>query len=390
MRARPLSVLVMAIVLIGVMAAPADAGFADRQRLHGGPLGADWPVVAMSGNTVHALWTEWGAYGNAIYYARSWDGGRTYERARRISPWSVWMRRPDVAVVGPDVHVVFESDHATPGTIEAYYLRSRNAGTNWERVRRLSAADGIGSRYPSVGAEGDFVTVAWSEIRFYGDPTPAAIVTRFSSDAGYRFGPQHSAFTAFSLQPHVAMLDGVIHMAFTWNNGQVWYQRSGTGGRTWVGLRRISPLTVNATTDVDVEAGNRSVHVVFGSATWKDAQARTVEAVFYKRLDHPGRWAWNRLLLITGSGQAPMVSAGGGEVAVTWLRYRLGDDTAYQKILLRTSGTNGSTWRPTERVAGYASSCFDAHSGVATMGDAVVVWSGARDCDADALSVRNT
>ena len=384
-------ILLLIFALVLVTAAPAGANFAGRQLLHGGDRAADWPVVAMNGNTVHAFWTEWDlGNGNAIYYARSANAGRTWTNARRISPFSVWMRRPDVAVSGNDIHVVFESDHRTPGIGEAFYRRSRDGGATWDRIRMLSQNDGSRSTSPSVGAEGKLVSVGWADIRYFGDPIPAATVTRFSVDRGTRFRPQHSAFAGFDIGPHIAVLNGVVHMVFA-NSQAVWYQRSGNGGKRWTGPRLISPASLSSTGRMDLEAGNGSVHVVFGTSDWNAGLGRIQEKVFYRRLNYRNqRWSWSSRRQMTSYGTDPMVNAGGGEVAVVWLRYRLVNDGTNQSIYLRTSGTGGWTWRRAERVAAYgSSSCHTTHAGVATMGHAVVVWNKIRDCRSRAYAVRD-
>ena len=387
---RALLVIVLALAFALVTAAPADAGFADRHRLHGGDQAADWPVVAMSGNTVHAFWTEWdGGNGNAVYYARSPDSGQTWTRAKRISPFSPWMRRPDVVVVGADIHLVFDSDHATPDIREVYYRRSRDGGATWESVRRLSKNDGKPSLTPSVGAEGSVVYVAWADIFFPGDPKPAATVTRYSDDAGTRFRGQRTAFLGFDVAPHIAVLDGEVHMVFD-SFQDVWHQRSRNRGKTWIGPRRISPASLNPSGEMDIEAGNGKVHVVFGTSDW-DAGAGVIrDRVFYRRLNHGPRWTWDRRVQMTGHGEAPMVNAGGGEVAVVWLRHTLVNDGVDQKIYLRTSGNGGMNWFSASRVASYRlGTCHTTHAGVATMGDAVVVWNKVGNCRSSPYAIRN-
>ncbi len=102
--------------------------------------------------------TEW-----AIYYRHSTDGGMTWNHPMRLSEIPGSCRRPSLAVVGQEVHMVWVD--ATPGREGVYYRASADGGMTWNPaicLVRLTAEWGI---HPAVEASADFVHVLWVDQR---------------------------------------------------------------------------------------------------------------------------------------------------------------------------------------------------------------------------------
>jgi len=98
--------------------------------------------------------TEW-----AVYYRRSMDGGMTWDQPVRLTEIPGSCRRPDLAVAGQEVHVVWVD--ASSGREGVYYRSSVNGGTTWNPAVRLVSLKAEWGIHPAVEASGDFVHVLW-------------------------------------------------------------------------------------------------------------------------------------------------------------------------------------------------------------------------------------
>ena len=104
----------------------------------------DKPEIAVEGSTVHVIWmthtSEWARYN--IYYRRSTDNGQTWEAKKLIYSSTTGLITDKtykrMVVENNNVHIVF-SDYGTRGTWygKLLYLRSSNNGVSFESPRTL-------------------------------------------------------------------------------------------------------------------------------------------------------------------------------------------------------------------------------------------------------------
>jgi len=122
---------------------------------------------------VHVVWSDFRGGRWAIYYRRSADGGATWEPEQQlVSPGLEETNRPQVAVLGKTVHVVWMDNrdgngqcYIIPHCTEVYYLRSTDAGASWDRPRRMTFNNQpLLAGRPDVAAFGDgSVAIAYDQ-----------------------------------------------------------------------------------------------------------------------------------------------------------------------------------------------------------------------------------
>jgi len=120
------------------------------------------PVIAVSGDVVHALWAD--AYRNNgvnISYKRSIDKGITWSNQIVINQ-NGFGCDPSVSVCGSNVHVVWEDRR--DGVEEIYYNSSVDGGVNWGNDTRLTY-DPASSYFPCIFAEASGLHLVWTEYR---------------------------------------------------------------------------------------------------------------------------------------------------------------------------------------------------------------------------------
>jgi hypothetical protein len=117
-------------------------------------------VIAVSGRNVHVVWVKDTPVGSDIYYRRSTDNGVTWAKPKRLIQNAGSSDEPDIAVSGDDIHVVWKD--STPGNEEIFYKHSNNNGDTWGQTRRLTHTTGE-SGYPAVAVMSNNVYVVWHD-----------------------------------------------------------------------------------------------------------------------------------------------------------------------------------------------------------------------------------
>jgi len=205
-----------------------EAFFNDKETVTADPADARF---------VYAAWDRLAPGGSgASYFARSTDGGATWEAPRVIDdPGSGAQTIANLVRVLPDgtlacvlVRLVGDEDRVTDAAIEV--VRSRDRGLTWSAPIRVSALQALGARDPATGrairdgsilaqmavAPDGSLAVAWQDGRFTG--ARDAIALARSTDGGLtwsapvRVNPDPST-TAFTPQVHVRA-DGTIGVTY--------------------------------------------------------------------------------------------------------------------------------------------------------------------------------
>jgi hypothetical protein len=266
------------------------------------------PVVAASGEVVHAAWLEqklWaeespgggmiGRQETFLAYARSTDGGATFSRPVRLyRSRGLMVGGPALVVHGNDVHLAWRANEPFEGQQPALgkvlYRRSDNGGTTWQARRRLSARGGT---------------------------------------------------------PRLAEALGMVHIVYEDDAGLV-HRRSGTGGATWTAPRRISgeaPTMFSFGTVL--AASDRFIHVVYATPpTTEGSQARYLRSTDRGRTWEPpadlGPLRWP-------SGPAALAAA---RRAVSLVYPHIATTPGEPPVIhLRSSSDGGGTWDPSEPFA---------------------------------------
>ena len=119
------------------------------------------PTLALSGTAGHLVWEDLRDGNREIYTKRSTDGGMTWGSDARLSNNPSSSQWPVVAVSGGAVHAVWW-DTRDGGIYKVYYRRSTDGGATWGAETRLSNTANY-SAFPTIAASGSMVHVLWEE-----------------------------------------------------------------------------------------------------------------------------------------------------------------------------------------------------------------------------------
>ena len=156
------------------------------------PGTADWaPEVAVSGVSVHAIWSTQGATDWTLHYRRSTNGGATWEDKKALHTDTDNLNQPTfrrIAVDGSTVHVVQSHYRGTGGGWYGVltYFRSIDGGATFEAARDIVTGGSvrhIGNTY--VAAAGGKVTVGYTDKLNYA--TDHYVMAATSEDNGATF-----------------------------------------------------------------------------------------------------------------------------------------------------------------------------------------------------------
>ena len=289
--------------------------------------------VAISGDTVHVVWSD-GRDGNSeIYYKRSTNGGDIWGPDTRLTNDSAGSYEPTVAALGPIIHVAWYDTRS--GGANIYYKRSTDGGNTWGSDILFSNAFS-----PSVAASGSNVHVVWHGI----DLGAWVIFYRRSTDCGMSWQPivQISDFIPLvSDNPSVAASTTDVHVVWRqWrggNDSDIYYRRSTNGGVTWEPVTQLT-FDPNRSEAPSVAVSGTNVHVV-----WHDCRENA--EIHYKRSSNRGA-SWSddiRLTYDSAASWEPSVATSGQMVHTVWFDERDGG-YRHEEIYYKRSTDGGTTW----------------------------------------------
>jgi hypothetical protein len=161
-------------------------------------LADSWdPCIVVNGSVMHLVWMDMRDGNYEVYYKRSEDGGISWGDDTRLTNASGESQYPNIAVSGPNVHLVWPD--ARDGNFEIYYKQSTDGGLTWGLDTRLTSAVNA-SQSPSVSASGSVVHAIWydkrsgnNEIYYKRNPTGNTMVG-FADNVANNSGPQSSIY----------------------------------------------------------------------------------------------------------------------------------------------------------------------------------------------------
>lgn len=194
-------VLTAFVVLPGTVSA---ASFSPNIRVNAVTTGnqVNASMAVGPGGTIHVVWEDyrWSPENPAIYYARSDNGGTTFTAGIPIvNPFPGNMRQkfPSVAVSGYGyIHVVWTdlTDLGTPTGTGIHYARSTNGGISFETPVRISdtamaeGAEYVRSRIAFDGSVDCYLHVVWAFDEVVLASDYIYLTYDESTNCGYSFG----------------------------------------------------------------------------------------------------------------------------------------------------------------------------------------------------------
>jgi hypothetical protein len=116
--------------------------------------------IETSGKYVYATWVE---DAMTVYFTRSTDGGKTFEKPGSISGNIAMATNPEIAAYGKNVCVVFQGENAA-GDVEIFLARSTDRGDDFDKPKNMSNEPGA-SESPNIDVFKDNVFVVWHQLQ---------------------------------------------------------------------------------------------------------------------------------------------------------------------------------------------------------------------------------
>lgn len=147
-------------------------------------------LAAGPDGTVHLAWTVGEDARADIHLATSTDGGRSFSGPHRPVPTRGHADAPKVAVDGDGVvHLAFGDRPRGPNrTSRILYARSFDGGGSFDEAREVSNPDRGGAAFPHLAAAGGRVHLAWKSFP-RPDRRPEGLYYTASGDGGESFSP---------------------------------------------------------------------------------------------------------------------------------------------------------------------------------------------------------
>ncbi|MEW5978163.1 MAG: sialidase family protein [Acidobacteriota bacterium] len=334
---------------LGVSYSLAEAPFSLPQNLSVSLLDSVSPQVASSGANVYLVWQETivtdGVSNREVFFARSLDGGKTFQTAQNLSNMPGFSFGPQVAASGEDVYVLWSEATAD------YLVHSSDSGETFGPALNLTSSFGFFANFEAaLSASGSSVFVVGRQsVAGYGD-----IFVAKSTNKGATFdAPINVSNTngVNSVKPRIAASGSSIYVVWqeTPVGGMdVYYARSLDGGATFEAPANVTPLAGTATTP-DVWTHGASVWVVWSErvGTEKD------EVMMTRSLDGGNSFSIPTNLSNNTSGStAPSVKGSGTKVCVSWADAETPGGTGpTQDIFLICSEDSGATFNSPNNIS---------------------------------------
>lgn len=338
--------------------------------------------IAASCDTLHIVWHDLRNGNSEIYYKRSIDRGTTWGIDTRLTNDNGKSYYPSIAVLGPNVHVVWMDER--DANREIYYKRSTDGGDSWEGDVRLTN-NFANSYFPSIAVSGSDVHVVWHDERdsitgelYYKHSTDNGVT--WSSDLRLTSQPEYSGMAS------IAVLAQYLHIV--WydrrdNNYEIYYKRSTDNGASWEQDVRLTNNSFLQSHPSIVLSGS-NVHVVW--VDWREAGTFYPE-IYYKR-STDGGITWGTDARLTNNpldSDCPSVAASGSNIHVVWQDWRsLSDYEMYYK----QSTDAGTTWSNDFRLTNNAADSRFASIAIADS-SVHVIWSDVRNDNCEIYYKRN-
>ena len=207
------------------------------------------PAVAVAPDgTIHVVWTDTtaGADHPDIWHTQSGDHGKSWKAAEDISKTPGVSSHPAVAC-GPKGEVYVAWADTTKGTAnrDVWFVRSLDGGKTWDKPFDVSNTPGLSSTPDVAVGEDGSVHIAWIDSSV-GATHPDVFVAS-SHDRGAKFGKavDASKTPGISSQPAIVAAGGVLVAVWLDTSKDpkapdIWIAQSTNGGRTFSAAADLS------------------------------------------------------------------------------------------------------------------------------------------------------
>jgi hypothetical protein len=205
---------------------------------------ADWPAVAVSGNSVYVandIVTSASPYNTEIFFLKSLDNGVTWSAHQQLTFAAGRSEDEAITAQGSDIYMSWNDNRNGP--LQIFYKHSPDKGISWDSDVLINSEPSYGTM---VSANGNFVDI----------PSTGATTGHYqvhlnsSSDTGTTWGadknltndPTHTYYYPFMVRDSTD-----IHMTYVESGVGAQYLHSGDGGASWdtpyaMGFSNITPF----------------------------------------------------------------------------------------------------------------------------------------------------
>jgi hypothetical protein len=342
------------------------------------------PRIAVSGNNVYVVWYEIGVAGNLdIFFKRSTDGGKTFDRTKNLSNNPAASLDPQIAASGNNVYVAWDDGITVERTnSDVSFKRSTDRGDHFDRTKNLSnnPAETSASQ-PRIAASGNNVYVVWSD-NTLGE---AEVSFKRSTDRGDDFDRTKnlSNNAGFSFDPQIAAAGNSVYVAWadtTPGNSDVFFKRSTDRGDDFDRTKNLSNND-GSSTDPSIAASENNVYVV-----WNDLTPGNLDIFFKRSTDRGHDFVRTKNLSNNDRfSMEPRIATSGNNVYVVWNDLTPGN----LEILFKRSTDRGHDFDRTKNLSNNAA--FSELSQIAASGNNVyVAWADTTPGRTDVFFKRST
>jgi hypothetical protein len=304
------------------------------------------PLIAAHENNVYLLWTAAGRFENIadvyddIFFRASHDDGATFGPVINLSDNIGNSWRPQIAVSGNNVYVIWED--YSPEKIRILLRISNDRGNTFGSLITLSS-DNDKSKAPQIAVSNSNIYVVWHD----SEPDDQ-IILRSSTNNGTTFSKPinlRSANTGTSCCPKIAASENDVYVVWADNelgglysgHYNLHFRASHNRGLTFDHIINLSEIA----RDYKITASGRNVYVTWTNVLPINRTMENAEAFFIRSTDNGMRFE-NPINLSDNEGSSgnQQIAVSDDNVYVAWVDHTLG----YDEILFRGSNDNGASF----------------------------------------------
>jgi hypothetical protein len=290
------------------------------------------PEVICEGNNVYVVWQDNTPGNFDIFFAVSTDGGQTFSEPENISENTGDSFAPRISSEGNNVYVVWQDD--TPGNVDIIFARSTDGGQTFSIPPDNLSENAGGSFGPQISTEGNKVYVVWWDTTIGNRD----ILFARSTDGGQTFSipPDNLSENAgASAGPRISSEGNNVYVIWTDTtpgNDDIFFAVSTDGGLTFSEPENISENTGDSFAPRISSEGN-NVYVI-----WVDDTPGNDDIFFAVSTDGGQTFSIppDNLSENAGGSDGQQISTEGNNVYVVWV-----DDTPGNRDILFAVSTDG-------------------------------------------------
>jgi len=298
------------------------------------------PSVTINGHNVYVAWTDNSTGKGDIYFKRSTNDGRSFDRPIPISGNAGVSENPKVLVNGHNVYVAWTDNSTGKGDI--YFKRSTNDGRSFDRITiNLSNDKGKSLDPQIVSPPGtNNIYVVWADNTTRNNE----ILFKKSTNDGRSFtnvAKNLSGSIGDSLNPQIGSSSNGNNVYVVWTDnstgkGDIYFKRSSNEGNTFTQTINLSNNSYTSSNPRISTSGN-NVYVA-----WDDKSSGYSNILFAKSADNG--MTFNKAIDLSsnlGSSKYPHIDVSGNNVYVIW---QANNPVGATEVYFVASADNGNTF----------------------------------------------